>query len=164
MKWNESGFRPLLCTYRLNWARRTSWGWWDEMTLPSRHRIRNSNPRGLRPSTLPLGHGGSTQYWVLGVDGEETFLFLSNRRDRGTSPGKRTPNSGVKGSDANHYPRAPAPCHADNIPANTRRWTNVVSMLGKRRRRWVNIKATVVQRLVFNGIVSCFLYSIISLL
>ena len=29
MKWNESGFRPPLCTYRLNWARRTSWGWWD---------------------------------------------------------------------------------------------------------------------------------------
>ena len=30
MKWNESGFRPLLCTYRLNWARRTTWGWWDD--------------------------------------------------------------------------------------------------------------------------------------
>ena len=30
MKWNESGFRPPLCTYRLNWARRTSWGWWGE--------------------------------------------------------------------------------------------------------------------------------------
>ena len=30
MKWDESGFRPPLCTYRLNWARRTSWGWWDE--------------------------------------------------------------------------------------------------------------------------------------
>ena len=30
IKWNESGFRPLLCTYRLNWARRTSWGWWDD--------------------------------------------------------------------------------------------------------------------------------------
>ena len=30
VKWNESGFRPPLCTYRLNWARRTSWGWWDE--------------------------------------------------------------------------------------------------------------------------------------
>ena len=29
-KWNESGFRPPLSTYRLNWARRTSWGWWDE--------------------------------------------------------------------------------------------------------------------------------------
>ena len=30
MKWNASGFRPLLCTYSLNWARRTSWGWWDD--------------------------------------------------------------------------------------------------------------------------------------
>ena len=29
-KWNESGFRPLLWTCRLNWTRRTSWGWWDE--------------------------------------------------------------------------------------------------------------------------------------
>ena len=29
-KWNESGFMPPLCTYRLNWARRTSWGWWDD--------------------------------------------------------------------------------------------------------------------------------------
>ena len=36
MKWNESGFRPALCTYRLNWARRTSWGWcddWDDTVL-----------------------------------------------------------------------------------------------------------------------------------
>ena len=30
MKWNESGFRPPLCIYRLIWARRTSWGWWDD--------------------------------------------------------------------------------------------------------------------------------------
>ena len=29
-KWNESGFRPPLCTYKLNWARRTSWVWWDD--------------------------------------------------------------------------------------------------------------------------------------
>ena len=27
---HESGFRPPLCTYRLNCARRTSWGWWEE--------------------------------------------------------------------------------------------------------------------------------------
>ena len=35
-KWNESGFRPPLCTYRLNWARRASWGWrddWDDTVL-----------------------------------------------------------------------------------------------------------------------------------
>ena len=30
VKWNESGFRPPLCKYRLNWAKRTSWGWWDD--------------------------------------------------------------------------------------------------------------------------------------
>ena len=30
VKWNESGFRPPLCTYRLNWAGRASWGWWDD--------------------------------------------------------------------------------------------------------------------------------------
>ena len=65
----------------------------SEMTLPSRHRIRNSNRGGLRLSTLPLGHG------VLRVGGEETFL---------TETGKRTPNSSVEGSGANHYPRAPA--------------------------------------------------------
>ena len=58
------------------------------MTLPSRHRIWNSNPGGLRSETLPLGHGGSPQYWVLRVDGEETCLFLSNRRDRETNSGK----------------------------------------------------------------------------
>ena len=56
------------------------------MTLSSRHRIRNSSPGGLRPSTLPLGHGGSPQYWLSHVDGEETFLFLSNRRVREPNP------------------------------------------------------------------------------
>ena len=44
----------------------------NEMTLPFRHRIRNSSPGSLRPSTLPLGHGGSEQY--LRMSGEETFL------------------------------------------------------------------------------------------
>ena len=34
----------------------------NEMTLSSRHRMRNSSLGGLRPSTLPLGHGGSHQY------------------------------------------------------------------------------------------------------
>ena len=69
-----------------------------EMTLSSRHRIRNSSPGGLRPSTLPLGHGGSP---LSHVDGEETF-FVSLTAETGN----RTPNSGVKGSGANHYPRA----------------------------------------------------------
>ena len=32
-KWNELGFRPSLCTYGLNWARSTSWVWWDDTVL-----------------------------------------------------------------------------------------------------------------------------------
>ena len=36
-----------------------------EMTLSSRHRIRNSCPGGLRPSTLPLGHGGSPRNYQM---------------------------------------------------------------------------------------------------
>ena len=59
---NESGFRPPLYTYRLNWARRISRGWWDDwddtvlQTQDSKF-----EPGDLRPSTLPLGHGGSPQ-------------------------------------------------------------------------------------------------------
>ena len=75
-----------------------------EMTLSSRHRIRNSSPGSLRPSTLPLGHGGSPQYWLSHVEGEETFFCFFQTAETGN----RTLNSGVKGSGANHYPRAPA--------------------------------------------------------
>ena len=100
MKWNELGFRPPLCTYRLNWARRMNE--MNEMTLSSRHRIRNSSPGGLRPSTLPLGPGVSPQYCVLHVDGEKHFCFFQT-----AETGNRTPNSSVKGSGVNHYPRAP---------------------------------------------------------
>ena len=57
-----------------------------EMTLSSRHRIRNSRPGGLRPSTLPLGHGGSPQYWLSHVDGEETFFVSFKPPGPGTEP------------------------------------------------------------------------------
>ena len=57
-----------------------------EMTLSCRHRIRNSSPGGLRPSTLPLGHGGSPQYWLSHVDGEETFFVSFKPPSPGTEP------------------------------------------------------------------------------
>ena len=56
------------------------------MTLFSRHRTRNSSPGGLRPSTLPLGHGGSPQYWLSHVDGEETFFVSFKPPSPGTEP------------------------------------------------------------------------------
>ena len=59
-KWNESGFRPPLCTYRLNWARRTSWGWWDDTVLqtqdskfePWRSEAEHATSRSRRPPTI----------------------------------------------------------------------------------------------------------------
>ena len=74
------------------------------MTLPSRHGIRNSTPGGLRPNTRPIGHRGPPQYWISQVDGEETFLFFF----KPPRTGNEQPNPSVKGSGANHYPRAAA--------------------------------------------------------
>ena len=106
MKWNESGFRPPLCTYRLNWARRTSWGWWDDRDdtvlqtqdskfEPWRSEAEHATSRSRRlPAILTFTRG-----W-----GRNIFCFFQT-----AETGNRTPNSGVKGSGANHYPRAPAP-------------------------------------------------------
>ena len=72
-----------------------------------RHRIWNTSPGGLRPSTLPLGHGCSPQYWLFNTwMGKKHFCFFQT-----AGTGNRAPNSGVKGSGANHYPRAPALFH-----------------------------------------------------
>ena len=54
----------------------------NEMTLPSRHRIRNSSPGCLRPSTLPLPHGGSPQYWIFTSERGRNILFLWNLKAR----------------------------------------------------------------------------------
>ena len=101
-KWNESGFRPPLCTYRLNWAKRTSWGWWDDTVLqtydskfePWRSEAEHATSRSRRlPTILTLTRG-----W-----GKKQFCFFQT-----AETGNQTPDSGVKGSDANHYPRARA--------------------------------------------------------
>ena len=56
----------------------------NEMTLPSRHKIQNSNPGGLRPSTLPLGHGDSSQYFYVKkfTSGWERNMFVSFKSPR----------------------------------------------------------------------------------
>ena len=104
-KWNESGCRPPLCTYRLNWARRTSWGWWDDwddtalQTQDSkfetwRSEAEHATSRSRRHSAILT----FTRGW-----GRNIFCFFQT-----AETGNRTPSSGVKGSGANHYPRAPA--------------------------------------------------------
>ena len=87
VKWNESGFRPLLCTYRLNWARRTSWGWWDDWydTVlqtqdskfdPWRSEAEHATSRSRRLPTIPT----STRGW-----GRNIFVSFKPPRP-GTEP------------------------------------------------------------------------------
>ena len=125
-KWNESGFRPPLCTYRLNWARRTSWGWWDDWDdtvlqtqdskfEPWRSEAELATSRSRRlPTILTFRRG-----W-----GRSIFCFFQT-----TETGNRTPNSGVKGSGANHYPsRAPALYNLMNVK-NTIQQANLCKYL-----------------------------------
>ena len=75
-KWNESGFRPPLCTYRLNWARRTSWGWsddWDDTVLqtqdskfePWRSEAEHATSRSQRlPTILTFTRGWGRNNFV----------------------------------------------------------------------------------------------------
>ena len=127
MKWNESGFRPPLCTYRLNWARRTSWGWWDDWDdtvlqtqdskfEPWRSEAEHATSRSRRlPTILTFTRG-----W-----GRNIFCFFQT-----AETGNRTPNSGVQGSGANHYPRAPAREATSLYQQSTRRCCDVESTQG----------------------------------
>ena len=101
-KWkrNEWSFRPFLCTCRLNWARRTSWGWWDEWDDTA---LQTQN--SLRPGTLPLGHGGSPQYWIFTGERGTNILFFWNLNARaGSNPRSPTFQTG----SFNHCTRAAA--------------------------------------------------------
>ena len=97
--------RAPLCTYRLNWARRNSWGWWDEWD----DTVLQTQDSKFEPWRSEAEHATSRsrrlpQYWLSHVDEEETFFVFFQTAETGN----RTPDSGVKGSGANHYPRAPA--------------------------------------------------------
>ena len=152
---HESGFRQPLCTYRLNWARRTSWGWWDDWDDNFlQTQIQNSSPGGLRPSIYPsvteAPHNTDFHTWK----GKKHFCCFFQTAETGN----RAPNSGVKGSGANHYPRAPdtdsvhynrgVKCYSV-CPANIRCVPKVGLMLANRLVCRTNIETTFAQCLVF---------------
>ena len=101
----------------------------NEMTLPSRHRIRNSSPSGLRPSTLlqvteaphnieSTSERRSIFFVSMKLEGQSKVrtrdLRLSKQAALTTAPGPRPQETG----DVDVH-----------IPANMRRWTNVGSTL-----------------------------------
>ena len=66
---NEWGFRPPFLHIDSTGPRELPEdGEMNEVTLPSRHKIRNSSPGGLRPST--------SQHWIFTSEREETSSFF----------------------------------------------------------------------------------------
>ena len=144
MKWNESGFRPPLCTYRLNWARRTSWGWWDDWDdtvfqtqdskfEPWRSEAEHATSRSRRlPTILTFTHG-----W-----GRNIFVSLKPPRP-GTEPRTLAWKAAVLTTTLGP---PPPPLRDDNIinPANWKRYTIADLLVIQRLLRWTNIKPTLV--------------------
>ena len=115
---------PPLCTYRLNWAKRTFSGWWDEW-----------DDTALQTQDSKFE----------GQSGLLTREFrLSNQEALTSEPGPR-PSSRKELEKC-------CVSVVQFIPANTRHWTNVGLMLAHRLWRRPNIDPTLVQCLVFSGI------------
>ena len=76
------------------------------MTLRSKHRIRNSSSGGLRPSTLPIGNGGSQQYWIFMSQRGRNISFLWNLGRPEWSSKPRSPT--FQAGSFNHCIRVPA--------------------------------------------------------
>ena len=97
---------PPLCTYRLNWARRTSWGWWDDwddtVLQTQDSKFEPWRPEAEHP-TSQLRRLSTILTFTRGW-GRNIFCFFQT-----AETGNRTPKSGVKGSGANYYPTPPAP-------------------------------------------------------
>ena len=126
---NEWSFTPLLFTYRLNWAMRTSRGWWyesddtalqtqDSKFQPWLSDAEQATSRSRRLSTILIiftsEWGRNISFFEIDACSVLTDVICGN-------------------------------------PANTRRWPNVGSMLTHRLRRRANIEPTFGKRLVFAG-------------
>ena len=86
-------------------------------------------------SVTEAPHNTDFHTWM----GKKHFCFFETAETE-----NRTPNSGVKGSGANHYPRTPAPLIIVwwyVCVWSKKRRPNVGLMLGRRLRRWPNIRS-----------------------
>ena len=126
-----------------------------KMTLSSRHRIRNSCPGGLRSSTLPLGHGGSPQYWLSHVDGEETFFVSFKPPGPGTELRTLAWKAAVLATTLGPLPISARTrkWHILVFPANTNHLYSICTTSAQRLRRWSNIVQLLYKCFVFPGLV-----------
>ena len=131
---NESGFRPLPCTNGLNWARRTSWGWWDDTPVNAKHLYNICTmldqrrwadgviqmfcvcwdcppDTGFEIQTLEVWGRARYPSVTEAPHNTEFYEWMGKKHFcfiQAAETGIRTPNSSVKGSGANH-PIGPPP-------------------------------------------------------
>ena len=159
-KWNESGFRPPLCTYRLNWARRTSWGWWDDWDdtvlqtqdskfEPWRSEAEHATSRSRRlPTILTFTRGWGRNIFVSFKPprpGTEPRTLAWKAAVLTTTPGP-PPMFRCRNANMVIVRRS----HATYIlwviiPVNAIRWSNVDLILAQRHRRLANSKSALCQ-------------------
>ena len=132
---NECGFRPPLGTYRLNWARRTTWGWWDECPTDRGFEIRAMKVWG-RARCLSVTEALHNTEFYEWMEKKHVCFFQT------AETGKRTPSSSVKGSGANHY--------VHRVAVNKGRWTNAGWRLGHSMRRRPSITPTLVESFLYS--------------
>ena len=152
MKWNESGFRPLLCTYRLNWARRTSWGWWDDWDdtvlqtqdskfEPWRSEAEHATSRSRRlPTILTFTRG-----W-----GRNIFVSLKPPRP-GTEPRTLAWKAAVLTTTLGPPPPKGLKAFQEQAEADAH---SVGSMLGQRQTHWPSIEPELGRCITFVRIAS----------
>ena len=112
----------------------------NEMTLPSRHRIRAlavwGRARYFSVTEAP------TNIEYLRVSGEETFCFFENwMPERGSKPRSPTFQAGSFNHCTSPHP-LPRPAVCERTFPSTKLWPNVVLMLTDRLRRLPSIKTT----------------------
>ena len=100
------GFKQPLCTCRLNWARRTSWGWWDEwddtalQTQNSKFESCSSEAEHATSGSRSL----PTVLYLYEWAGKKTFFFETWMPELCSSPRSPTFQTG----SFNHCTRGPA--------------------------------------------------------
>ena len=125
---------PLLCTYRLNWARRTSWGWWDEWDdtalqtqdskfKPWRSEAEHATSRSRRLSTILSFRSG----W-----GRNIFVYFKPPRP-GTEPRTLAWNAAVLTTTP-----GPSPCPGISLMLMVR-WFQNASDFNELVNVWINI-------------------------
>ena len=167
---NQLGFRPLLCTYRLNWAKRISWGWWDDTDVqtqdskfkpwrseaehatsrshlsPKHTNERDSGAKIIKPTICSWPKHSSAKASVKGnAIIFRRHFFCVSRRVFVPEKSKQM-NLALEQGQTSHILRL---IFGAGVPVNAKHLYSICTMLDQRRRRWANVVQILYKCFVF---------------